>query len=60
MEGATPLYTAAEYNRPEIAELLLKHGGDPNFALERDGNTPLYRALLSSHLRVRQHIERHC
>jgi len=27
MQGATPLYTAAEYNRPDIAKLLIKHGG---------------------------------
>lgn len=46
MQGATPLYTAAEYNRPDIARLLIKHGGDPNEPLPRDGNTPLFVALV--------------
>ncbi len=42
--GRTSLHDAAYKNAPETAEVLLKHGADPN-AQDRDGHTPLYNAV---------------
>eukprot|EP00730_Choanoeca_flexa_P006526 TRINITY_DN12169_c2_g2_i5.p1 TRINITY_DN12169_c2_g2~~TRINITY_DN12169_c2_g2_i5.p1 ORF type:complete len:888 (+),score=255.09 TRINITY_DN12169_c2_g2_i5:75-2738(+) len=52
MEGVTPLYTAAEYDRPKIAALLLKHGGDADFVMKTTGITALFRALQSNRIEV--------
>ena len=41
--GCTPLYLAA-YDNPEIVQLLLHAGANPNFARTDDGETPLARA----------------
>lgn len=43
--NATPLYLAAMKNNPEIVELLLKHGANPNF-IETDGNTAIEMAII--------------
>ncbi|HYE60842.1 MAG TPA: ankyrin repeat domain-containing protein [Phycisphaerales bacterium] len=42
-ELKTPLHYAALYERPEVAELLLEHGANPE-ALDYWGNTPLMYA----------------
>lgn len=46
MRGATPLWVAAEYNRPEITQLLINFGGDPNVQMPHSGGTPLLRAII--------------
>jgi len=42
--GATPLHLAASWGRPEVVELLLRKGADPN-ARNKDGKTPLGLAI---------------
>eukprot|EP01147_Barroeca_monosierra_P011214 gene11214-3268_t len=54
MRGATPLWVAAEYNRPEITQLLINFGGDPNVQMPHSGGTPLLRAIISDHMDVVQ------
>ena len=44
MEGADPLYVAVEYNRYEIAKLLIKYGANVNHQLKRDGMSALHWA----------------
>src|SRR5713101_4383407 len=52
--GQTPLGTAVEEGKKEIAELLLEHGADPNRA-DGYGNTPLHLAIESG--RTAEEIE---
>ena len=45
--GRTLLHDAAYKNAPETAEVLLKHGADPN-ATDNVANTPLHKAMISN------------
>jgi ankyrin repeat protein len=49
--GASPLHIAAQYNRPNIAKLLIEYGADINQKSQRDGNTALFMAMRSSRVR---------
>ena len=51
MRGATPLWTAVDYNRPVIASLLIAHGGDVNARMRHTGDTALHRAI-ATYVRV--------
>ncbi|AFA40162.1 Ankyrin repeat protein [Pyrobaculum oguniense TE7] len=54
----TPLHTASRFCRPEIAELLLQYGADPN-ARDRDGFTPLHIATIHKCASVVELLLRH-
>jgi len=56
--GETSLHHAAKLCRPELAELLLKHGADPN-ARDAVGNTPLYYAAVFCCVEVAELLLRH-
>eukprot|EP00054_Salpingoeca_dolichothecata_P010887 m.60490 g.60490 ORF g.60490 m.60490 type:complete len:793 (-) comp19191_c2_seq3:30-2408(-) len=59
MEGASPLYIAAQYNHPKIAELLLKHGADVDERMKTNGHSSLYVACGSGYLTVIDVLVRH-
>lgn len=52
MEGASPLYVAAQYNRPAICALLIDFGAVVDEGLARDGATALYVAAGAGYLDV--------
>ena len=54
----TPLREAAEYCRPEVAELLLQYGADPN-AQDRSGSTALHYAAESGCAPVAELLLKH-
>jgi ankyrin repeat protein len=47
LEGATPLFIAAQLNRVAVVELLLQHGANPNVA-KRDGANLFFSDLCDS------------
>ena len=58
MYGSTPLHTAAEYNKPEVAKVLLANGaqvnvcnkgGESALTKARDHGHPEMEALLRQH-----------
>jgi ankyrin repeat protein len=45
--GYTPLHAAVQEGRPEVTEVLLAAGADPN-AVDKYGNGPLWTAIFSA------------
>mmetsp|Transcript_12224 Transcript_12224/g.19909 ORF Transcript_12224/g.19909 Transcript_12224/m.19909 type:complete len:680 (-) Transcript_12224:66-2105(-) len=43
--GTTALHLAAQYDRPHVASVLLRHGADIDRAAVIDGTSPLYHAI---------------
>uniref|UniRef100_A0A7S3D4J3 Ankyrin repeat protein n=1 Tax=Palpitomonas bilix TaxID=652834 RepID=A0A7S3D4J3_9EUKA len=43
-DGRTPIFSAAFYNYPTLAQLLLSYGADPNHS-DKSGKTPLLLAI---------------
>lgn len=43
-KGKTALYYAVEFRRPEIVEMLRKHGANPNL-YDNDGSFPIHKAV---------------
>lgn len=54
--GVTPLHFAAQYNRPEVAQLLIEAGAELEVRPEGDGDTALEIAEMYGHLKVMQII----
>lgn len=49
--GFTPLFTATQYNNPEVVRVLLENGADPNKAAH-DGVNPLMMAAKNGYLAI--------
>jgi len=49
VRGATPLHQAAYANLPELVEILLDAGANPEISAHGDGGTPLVMALFWGH-----------
>ena len=56
--GVTPLFVAAEMNRPEIVELMIARGADPK-TREAHGYSPLTRAFWKGHKDMVKMLKRH-
>ena len=58
--GRTPLYYAAWYDEPEIADFLISRGADPNRGASWKGfDTPLHRAAYHGSVRVAKVLIEH-
>ena len=55
--GRTPLYLAAWLNQPDILNLLLRNGGDPNIGASWKGHaTPLHVASRNAHAEIARRL----
>lgn len=46
--GLTPLHLVALYNKPEIADILLQHGANPNLRNYEPEDTPLHKVAVGN------------
>eukprot|EP00752_Nemacystus_decipiens_P015526 g13853.t1 len=48
-DGATPAHVAVEVNAPEVLNILLRRGADPNIVTRRNNVSPLQLAVILGH-----------
>jgi ankyrin repeat protein len=57
-DNATLLHDAVQHNHPELTQLLLEDGADPN-AVTKDGLTPLHMAAMNGDIQIAQMLLSH-